>query len=223
MYFSHSSRRGKIRYCHYVCSNAQKRGYQECPTKIVNVGLMETKVLECLRKITRDQGLSPKEWDTCNLEEKRTILQNLVQEIGYNGKKGILEILLNDKKKAYEFEVSKEELKHHPVPPRHKPMDNMPQLRQNLLLAHQVQKLIEEGKVKSLKQVAGWMNLNHQRLNQIMNLLLLAPKIQEDIMCGKDKIVSHIPEYKLRDVGFELNWAKQLEMWQELILMPPCS
>jgi len=80
-----------------------------------------------------------------------------------------------------------------------------------------LQGLIEEGKTENLKQVAGWMNLNHQRLNQIMNLQLLAPKIQEEIICGKNDIISLIPEYKLRDVGFELSWPRQIEMWQKLI------
>lgn len=217
MYIAHSAKNRKVRYRHYVCINSKKRGPDACPTKLVNADLMDAKVLECLRKAAKDHRLDPKEWDTCNLEEKRTILQSLVQEIGYNGKTGILEILLNDKKKAYKFEVSKDELKHHPVPPRHQPMETVPQLRQNLLLAHQIQGLISEGKAEGLKQISGWLNMNHQRLNQIMNLLLLAPKIQEEIICSKNEIISSIPEYKLRDVAFELSWPKQLEMWQSLL------
>jgi hypothetical protein len=81
----------------------------------------------------------------------------------------------------------------------------VPQLRQNLLLAHQIQGLISEGKAEGLKQIAGWLNMNHQKLNQIMNLLLLAPKIQEEIICSKNEIISSIPEYKLRDIAFELS------------------
>jgi hypothetical protein len=50
-----------------------------------------------------------------------------------------------------------------------------------------------------------------------MNLLLLAPKIQEEIICSKNETISSIPEYKLRDVAFELSWTKQLEMWRELL------
>jgi hypothetical protein len=96
-------------------------------------------------------------------------------------------------------------------------METVPQLRQNLLLAYQIRGLIEKDKAESLKQVAGWMNLNHQRLNQIINLLLLAPKIQEEIICGNNETIASIPEYKLRDVGFELSWPKQLEMWQKLL------
>jgi len=213
MYYSHSVKHGKLRYSHYVCSNAQKRGYQDCPTKLVNVGLMETKVVESLRKLTKDKKLDPKEWDTCNLEEKRKILQNLVQEIGYNGKEGILEITLNDKKKPYRLEVSKDELKHHPVPPRHQPMETVPQLRQNLLLAHQIQGLIEEGTAKDLKQVAGWLNMSHVRICQIMGMLFLSPKIQEEILLSNDKKIFEIPEYKVNEIAKELGWSKQKEVW----------
>jgi hypothetical protein len=58
--------------------------------------------------------------------------------------------------------------------------------------------------------------MDHQRLNQIMNLLLLAPQIQEEIICSASEKIYMIPEYKLRDVAFELSWQKQLIMWQEL-------
>jgi DNA invertase Pin-like site-specific DNA recombinase len=214
MYYSHSSKHGKIRYCHYVCSNAQKRGYQDCPTKLVNVGLMETKVLDSLMKITKDQRLTPKEWDTCNLEEKRTILQSLVKEIGYNGKDGILEILLNDKKKTFKFEVSKDELKYHPMPPRQQPMQTVPQLRQNLLLAHQIQGLISEGKAKDLKQVAGWLNISHVRICQIMGMLFLSPEIQEENLLSTDKKIFEIPEYKVNEIAKEMDWKKQKDRWK---------
>lgn len=84
-------------------------------------------------------------------------------------------------------------------------------------IAYRIQGLISGGKAEGLKQISGWLNMNHQRLNQIMNLLLLAPKIQEEIICTKNETISHVPEYKLRDVAFELSWPKQLEMWQKLL------
>ena len=177
---------------------------------------MGFKARECLRKITKDRKLDPKEWDTCNLEEKRTILQSLVQEIGYNGKAGILEILLNNKKKAYKFEVHKDELKHHPVPPRHQPMETVPQLRQNLLLAHQIDSLIAEGKAKDLKQVAGWLNLSHVRICQIMGMLFLSPEIQEEILLSKNTKLFEIPEYKVNEIAKELSWIKQKQIWQDI-------
>jgi len=217
MYIAHSAKNRKVRYCHYVCINSKKRGPEACPTKLVNADLMDTKVLECLRKTTKDRRLDSREWDTCNLEEKRTILQSLVQEIGYNGKDGILEIRLNDKKKPYRFEISKDALKHHPVPPRHQPMETVPQLRQNLLLAHQIQELIEKGKAKDLKQVAGWLNISHVRICQIMGMLFLSPEIQKEILLSSDKKIFEIPEYKVNDIAKELNWTKQKKIWTGLL------
>ncbi len=38
-------------------------------------------------------------------------------------------------------------------------------MRQNLLLPHQIQGLISKGKAEGLKQIAGWLNMNHRRLN----------------------------------------------------------
>lgn len=216
MFITHAVRNNKVRYYHYVCLNAIKRGHDECPTKLLNANLMDTKVLECLRKAIKDRRLEPKEWDTCNLEEKRTILQSLVQEIGYNGKEGILEIMLKDKKKPYRFEVSKDELKHHPVPPRHQPMETVPQLRQNLLLAHQIQGLIEEGTGKDLKQIAGWLNMSHVRVCQIMGMLFLSPEIQEEILVSDDKKIYEIPEYKMNEIAKESDWTKQKATWRAI-------
>ena len=216
MYYSHSIKHGKMRYSHYVCSNAQKRGYQECPTKLVNAGLMESKILECLRKISKDRKLDPRIWDSFNLEEKRTVLQNLVQEIGYNGKDGILNILLNGDKKQFKFKVCKSELKYHPVPPNHQLIQSEPQLRQNLLLAYQVDRIISEGKAKDLKQVAGWLNMSHVRICQIMGMLFLSPDIQETIITSNDKKIFEIPEYKVNEIAKEISWTKQKEIWQRL-------
>ena len=125
-------------------------------------------------------------------------------------------VLLKDNKRR-QYKVELKELKNLPVPPNQVDIKKEPQLRQNLILAHQVQGILAEGKAQGLKQVAEWLNLNHQRLNQMMNLLLLAPSIQEEILCSEDVNISLIPEYKLRDIAFELNWNKQLEMWQDLL------
>ena len=103
-----------------------------------------------------------------------------------------------------------------PVPPNQVDIKKEPQLRQNLILAHQIRGIIDKGKARGIKQAAEWLNMDHQRLNQIMNLLLLAPQIQEEIICSGNEKISMIPEYKLRDVAFELDWHKQLEIWQRL-------
>jgi len=148
-----------------------------------------------------------------NLEERITVIKTILKEASYDTKNGILDILLNDNNK-HEYKVELKELKNLPTPPNPVNIKNEPQLRQNLILAHQVQGILAEGKAEGLRQVAKWLNLEHQRLNQIMNLLLLSPAIQEEILCSENESISLIPEYKLRDIAFELRWDKQLEMWQ---------
>ena len=96
-----------------------------------------------------------------------------------------------------------------------------PQLRQNLLLAHQIQGLLSEGKSDNIKQIAGWLNISPQRINQLRNFVLLCPKIQEEIFLGDNKTISEIPEYKLRQITDTIDWQEQEKLWQELLSMLP--
>ena len=59
--------------------------------------------------------------------------------------------------------------------------------------------------------------MNHPRLCQIVNMLLLSPKIQEEILLSDNKALFNIPEYKLRDVIAEVSWDKQQEVWNKLV------
>ncbi|MGA2775367.1 MAG: hypothetical protein ABSE81_04840 [Candidatus Omnitrophota bacterium] len=53
-----------------------------------------------------------------------------------------------------------------------------------------------------------------------MNLLMLAPSIQEDILFSDNSNIPFIPEYKLREICRELDWEKQKEKWQKLLKNP---
>ena len=172
--------------------------------------------MECLRKLTDDQRLKPKTWETYTLDQKRTALKDLVKEIKYDGGTAILEIILNSTQKSHKFNVSKAELKYHAVTPNDRLIQSEPQLRQNLLLAHQIQELIDKNKTKDIKEVSGWLNLSQQRMNQIMSFLFLSPRIQEAIVLQNDPCLFEIPEYKLRTITDELDWDKQYAMWQKL-------
>ena len=220
MHLTHNVKYGNVRYFHYVCLNAQKRGYQECPTRLVNAGLMESKVLECLRKITDDQRIIPESWETYTLDQKITVLKDIVKEIKYDGDTAILEFILHNTQKSHRFNVTKAELKYQSIAPKDRLIQSEPQLRQNLILAHQIDNLIFKGKAKNLREVSGWLNLSHVRICQITGMLFLAPEIQEQILFSRDGIISEIPEYKVNEIAKELDWLKQKETWQRLINNP---
>ena len=219
MHIAYSTKNQKIRYCHYLCLNAQKRGYKGCPTKLLNANLLENKVMSCLKTIVDDPRITNDDWNILPLEQKIAIIKSIIKEVRYDGASEALEIQLHDDK-VYNFKVPKQELKHLPVLPKDRIIRTEPQLRQNLLLAHQIQELLSDGRSDSLKQIAGWLNLSQQRINQIRNFILLCPKIQEDIFLLDNEAISKIPEYKLRRIIDTSDWQEQYQIWQELLSNP---
>ena len=94
---------------------------------------------------------------------------------------------------------------------------NEPRLRQQLVLALQIERALAEGKAKDYGQMAGWLHISHPRLIQIVNLTLLAPDIQGDILLSNDKRINNLPKYKTREITNEFDWDKQRVLWQRLV------
>lgn len=93
----------------------------------------------------------------------------------------------------------------------------VPRVAKLLALAIRFEKLIREGHVSDYAELARLGHVTRARLTQLMNLLTLAPDIQEAILflpaveAGKDRIA----ERDLRCVVAELEWKKQREVWLE--------
>ena len=92
-----------------------------------------------------------------------------------------------------------------------------PKLRRNLALAHQIEELLDSGKVNSIRQLTGHLNMSHARINQLMAMTLLAPRIQEEILLLDNDHISCIPEYKLREITTEVDWKTQKILWDKLL------
>ncbi|MDD3988380.1 MAG: hypothetical protein PHC93_05485, partial [Candidatus Omnitrophica bacterium] len=187
---------------------------------LLNAQKIEQKVIELLRTLTLMPKLDEKVWDSFSLEEKIAIIKTVLKEVNFDGNKGILEIVLLKDNKRRQYKVALKELKNLPVPPNQINIKNEPLLRQRLILAHQIQDVIDAGRVKDLKQMAEWLNLGDVKIYLIMNALMLAPSIQEEILLSDDKNISLIPEYKINEICRELDWEKQKEKWQKLLKDP---
>ena len=138
----------------------------------------------------------------------------MIREINYDNSAKILTITTVDENKSYTFEADFKKTK------LEKPeivIKKEPQLRQNLALAHQIQTLLDNDQIMSVKQIAGWLNLTPARINQFMNMLLLAPAIQEQILLENDEKIASIPEYKINEISREMLWEKQIEVWQRIL------
>lgn len=100
------------------------------------------------------------------------------------------------------------------------PVGRVPRVARLLALAHRFERLIGTGVAADYADLARLGHVTRARVTQIMNLLVLAPDIQEQILCwppvtsGKDPI----SERQLRVVVGELDWRKQQVLWHKTIM-----
>lgn len=74
-----------------------------------------------------------------------------------------------------------------------------------LALAHHIERLVDAGELESVAAASRALGLTRARLTQLMNLLLLAPAIQERLLVGDLRL----SERALRRVVCEATWTDQ--------------
>lgn len=116
----------------------------------------------------------------------------------------------------FEFKVDLKPVRHASHRHRMAKISNEPKLRQYLVLAYQIQDTLAEEKAKDLGQIAEWLGMTYTRLKQIINLLLLCPKIQAEILLTNTDKINRITERKIRDITKDIDWQKQILAWNKL-------
>lgn len=104
------------------------------------------------------------------------------------------------------------------APPAPPTAGRIPRISRLMALAIRFEQLIRDGMVKDQADLARLAQITRARVTQIMDLLLLAPEIQEEILFlepgekGKDRIT----ERSLRRISAVSLWQNQLITWCEL-------
>lgn len=97
--------------------------------------------------------------------------------------------------------------------------NRVPRVAKLMALAIRFEKLVRYGDVADYAELARLGHVTRARLTQIMNLLALAPDIQEAILflppieAGKDSVT----ERELRHVVTEPEWTKQRRLGESLL------
>lgn len=106
-----------------------------------------------------------------------------------------------------------------PAPaPGAQPCGRVPRLARLMALAIRMDGLVRVGEVADYADLARLGHVTRARVTQIMNLLQLAPEIQEALLFlprterGRDPIREH----HVRPIAAILDWRKQREMWKPL-------
>lgn len=216
---SHSYTQKKVcKYRYYICLNAVKLNRKSCPTKSISAVTIENKCLELLRDIVKDKRLEDSNWAKLPFENQATVFNELVRKIEYDGSSGKLRIHTKDNPKKYEYNLPIDELKKKTINAMAVSYKNEPPIRKQLLLAHQIQQMLGDGKAKDLKQIAEWLNVHKSRLDQIMSLLFLSPNIQTAIIQNDTPQLTKISERTIRSIAEEIDWAKQQNAWNYLFV-----
>ena len=108
------------------------------------------------------------------------------------------------------------------TPPGEEAPAPVPRVSRLLALAHKFQRMIDDGTVQSMADIARLGHVTRARVTQIMDLLLLAPDLQETLLFlpaapGREPI--HLKE--LRYVCRTPVWAEQRERWAEMGVVRP--
>jgi site-specific DNA recombinase len=85
-----------------------------------------------------------------------------------------------------------------------------------MALAIRMEQLILEGAVKNYRDLARLGRVSPARITQVMNLLLLAPSIQEELLCSSMPN-NRLRESSVRKLSSVVLWSEQQDRWLELI------
>ena len=98
----------------------------------------------------------------------------------------------------------------------HQPCARVPRIAKLMALAIHFQNLVQAGEVVDYADLARLGQVSRARITQIMNLLLLAPDIQEEILflpqiaSGRDTLFLR----DLQPIAASPNWRKQRDLWK---------
>ncbi|HZT79150.1 MAG TPA: hypothetical protein VFA26_02930 [Gemmataceae bacterium] len=114
---------------------------------------------------------------------------------------------------------SRKELRDGPEPRRPVEPGRVPRVARLMALAIRFDQLLRERIVASYTELAALGHVTRPRVSQIMNLLQLAPDIQEQILFlprtvrGRDRLQLR----QMQPVAAVLDWRKQRRLWRELL------
>ena len=95
-------------------------------------------------------------------------------------------------------------------------LERIPRISRYMALAIHFEDLIRQGVVTDYAELARLGHVTRARVTQIMNLRLLAPEIQEELLLGENKGDDRIPIQlkSLQVLATICSWRTQRQLWK---------
>ncbi|WP_264375408.1 MULTISPECIES: recombinase family protein [unclassified Wolbachia] len=194
------SKKENKRYRYYVCNNHLRGKGCESGSRNVIAGEVEKEVMKRAEDLYEKWGEKAEEWKNLSFGKQKEVVKKLIK--GVMIKEDGIEVSLEDK---VEFIPIKKKGKKCTVTEPEGKTNNA--LLKAVVRAHLWKRQLEEGKYESVKELSAKINIGTRRIQQILRLNYLAPKIKEDIVNGRQPRGLKLVD--LREIP--MLWSEQLE------------
>lgn len=226
MIHTYTLKQNKFKYRYYVCTKGQNVGASHrCPNRSVPGELLEEALIQRLKVYLADkvesmplckteiEALLSSVWDALFPAEKRRIIKQIIKEVNCDIDTQRLGVTFHDSDVRQEFDAGIKQSRFKKQWKKETDLQEEPKLRRTLILAHQLRRLMDNGTIKGVKHAHTLLHMSETRIEHILNMLMLSPAIQDEIINATPEALEPIAEYKVRDLSFEIDWKKQWELW----------
>ncbi|WP_341816932.1 recombinase family protein [Wolbachia endosymbiont (group A) of Agelastica alni] len=203
------SKKENKRYRYYICNN-HLRG-KDCGSvnRTVVAGEVEKEVMKRAERLYENLEEKAEEWKNLSFGKQKEEVKKLIKTV-WMREDGI-DVCSESEEKFIPMSLKKKGNKCTVVEPEGKTNNA---LLKAVVRAHLWKHQLEAGKYRSVKELSVKINIGTRRIQQILRLNYLAPKIKEDIVNGRQP--SSLRLVDLREIP--MLWSEQLEKFYDLNL-----
>jgi hypothetical protein len=104
------------------------------------------------------------------------------------------------------------------APARKMATPRIPRISRLMALAIKFQDMADRGEIRDYADLARLGYVSRARVTQIMNLLLLAPDIQQEVLGLERHATDQLfRERNIRTVVAQVHWGAQRELWSKIV------
>jgi len=196
---TYARKNGGRRYSYYVCINALSYGRRKCPSRTLPASTIEPWVLERLHEVAAETSPTAyaelAHWDQLPFDKRRRLLQSWIKRVDYDGSQDKVRIT---------FAAATSKNASHDSPKRSRKtwptkewrlsrgsrfcseeapsLGRLPRVARLMALAIRLEGLLRKGAIKDQADLARLGQVSRARISQILNLVHLAPDIQEQVL-----------------------------------------
>ncbi|MFJ5423197.1 recombinase family protein [Wolbachia endosymbiont of Drosophila barbarae] len=202
------SKKENKRYRYYICNNHLRGKNCESVNRNVVAGEVEKEVMKKAEQLYENgKEKTEEKWENLNFGKQKEVVKKLIK--GVMVKEDGIDVCSESEEKF--IPMKKKGNKCTVVEPEGKTNNA---LLKAVVRAHLWKRQLEEGKYRSVKELSVKINIGTRRIQQILRLNYLAPKIKEDIVNGRQP--SNLRLVDLKEIP--MLWSEQVEKFYGLAM-----